>query len=126
MSLIDYAGAGILPGMFTACTKLERVTDDGSDGQFGYDARYVDGAGFDAMLIKVKDAATQVAERKGLKRQYTVVVKRGISLRQNDVFRRESDGMVFIVTGTTTDGEAPDPSTIQIAKTTAEEWVMPT
>ena len=124
MSAMDYAGAGILPGLFTACTRLERAS--AGDGQFGGVARYEDGEGFDAALIKVKDAATQVAERKGLKRQYTVVVKRGVSLRQNDVFRRESDGMVFIVTGTTTDGEAPDPSTIQIAKTTAEEWVMPT
>jgi len=125
MSAINYAGAGILPDMFTACTMLDVVTDSASDGKFGSRAHYADGATFYAYLRKDTSPEALVAERNGPHEQYTVVVGAGVTLKHGDVFRRESDGATFRVNGATVDGAAPAASTIQIAKTTAERWDPP-
>ena len=125
MSLIDYAGAGILPGMFTICTMLDKITGNRPDGQGGVIETWADGASFDALILKNTTTEAQIAERQGLREFYTVVVKRGIPLKYQDVFRRESDGATFRVTSNPKDSEAPDPSTIQIAKVTAERWEVP-
>ena len=125
MSGITYAGAGILPGMFVPCHRMVRNAQEPSDGKFGFKATYTEGEAFDAMLRKDSSPTMQVAERQGPKAHYTVVVGPGVTLRHGDVFRRDSDQMAFMVNGNTIDGEAPAASTIQIAKTTAEEWVIP-
>ena len=126
MSATGYAGAGILPNQFVSCHRMVRSADPPSDGKFGFGGKYAEGAQFDAMLRKDSNPVVQVADRQTSKRQYTVVVGPGVTLRHGDIFRRDADRAAFIVTGDSIDGEAPAASTIRIAKTTAEEWVMPT
>lgn len=125
MSLIDYAGAGILPGMFTQCTMLDKTTSNRPDGRGGMIETWADGAKFDALILKNTTTEAQIAERQGIRELFTVVVKRGTPLKYQDAFRRDSDGMTFRVTSNPRDSEAPDPSTIQIAKVTAERWEVP-
>lgn len=122
MSLIDYAGAGILQGMFTACTMIDKTTTNRPDGQGGMIETWADGASFDAMILKNTTTEAQIAERQSIRELYTVVVQRGTPLKHHDVFRRNSDGMTFRVTSNARDSEAPESSTIQIAKVTAEPW----
>ena len=126
MSAIDYAGAGILRDRFVPCHRLDMANGEQSDGKFGHKGSYTEGRKFVAMLRKDSDPTVQVAERQGLREQYTVVVGPGVTLKHGDVFRRDSDLATFRVTGSTIDGEAPAASTVQIAKTTAERWEVPT
>ena len=123
MSLINFAGPGIFGDMFEDCVMMDRTTQ--SDGAFGMKEVWVPGAPFQAMLRKDNSTEAQIAERQGMSAFYTVVVRRGIPLKHQDVFRRESDGTTFRVTGSTVDNEAPDASTVQIAKVTAERWDIP-
>ena len=123
---VTFAGAGILPEMFVPCHKMDRTAEPASDGKFGFNATYTEGEAFEAMLRKDSNPVVQVADRQTSKRQYTVVTGPGVTLRHGDIIRRDSDQQAFKITGDTIDGEAPEASTIQIAKTTAEEWVIPT
>lgn len=123
MSLIDFAGPGIFGDMFENCVMLDRTTR--SDGAFGMKEVWVPGASFQAMLRKDNSTEAQIAERQGMSEIYTVVVRKGLPLKHQDVFRRESDGATFRVTGSTVDNEAPDASTVQIAKVSAERWDIP-
>lgn len=112
--------------MMESCTLLyERSINGGSDGQGGIDYTWEDGASFKAKLIKSGSPEVKIAERQGLKEQYTVVVPAGVTLRHQQVFRRDSDKATFRVTGSTIDNVAPEWSSVQIAKTTAERWEVP-
>ena len=73
-----------------------------------------------------KDNSTEalIAEKQGVSEIYTVVVQKGTVLEYHDVFRRLSDGAVFRVTSNITDNEAPNASTVRIAKVTAERWEL--
>ena len=66
-----------------------------------------------------------LAEQQGVSEQYSVVVRSGVPLDFHDVFKRLRDGATFRVTGYARDSEAPAASTVQIAKVTAERWVIP-
>lgn len=115
MSLID--------SMSTACTMLDRTTQ--SDSVFGMVTTYRDGAKFRAAIGKDSSMEARLAEKQGVTEVYSVIVKRGFPLQYHDVFRRDSDGAIFRVTSNITDSEAPDVSTVQIGKVTAERWVLP-
>ena len=66
-----------------------------------------------------------VAEKLGVTEVYTVVTAKGFGLAYHDVFRRNSDGQVFRVTGNQRDSEAPEASTVRIGKVSAERWELP-
>ena len=122
MSLMDnFGNIGIMRGMLETCTMIDKTTRP--DGQFGFKPTWVDGAQFQAMIEKNNSTEAQIAERQGVKELYTVVVQRGAPLKYQDVFRRESDGAVFRVTSNTTD--APNASTVKIARVSAERWEIP-
>lgn len=105
------------------CTMIDRRTVPDPAGGFEY--VWVDGASFEATIIKDQSLEARIAEKDGLKQVYTVVVNKGAPLVFHDVFRREKDGQVFRVTSNIKDSEAPMRSTIQIGKVTAEEYPLP-
>lgn len=84
-----------------------------------------DGATFKASITKNSTTEAIVAEKQGITEIYTVVFKKGLAIGYHDVFERLSDGQVFRVTSDAKDSEAPKASTVQIAKVTAEKWVIP-
>jgi len=108
----------------TQCTMLDKRT--APDGQGGYIQTWVDGAVFDAAIIKDSSMQARMAEKQGVTEVYTVTVSKGLPLDYHDVFRRESDGAIFRVTSNITDSETPERASFQIGQVTAERWVLPT
>ena len=84
-----------------------------------------DGAKFNAAIIKNSTIEATIAERQGITEIFTVVTRKDFELDYHDVFRRLSDGQLFRVTSASKDSEAPEASTVKIAKVTAERWKLP-
>lgn len=125
MSLLESPGGGLLLGQFfKPCHLLDETTFTVS-GLFGPQKRWVEGAALEAALLKDNSAEVKVAEASGLKELYTVVVYKPVTLKHGDVIRRDADGLTLRITGNTIDWEAPEMSTVQIAKTTAKVWDPP-
>lgn len=113
----------LLDSMMEQCRILNHIRED---DPYGSSVDYwADGATFDATIIKNSSPEVMVAEKQGISEIFTVVTRKGFQLDYHDVFRRLSDGQVFRVTSNVTDSEAPEASTIKIAKVTAEKWVLP-
>lgn len=114
----------LIESMMEGCVLLNRIRTDDPYG--GYIEAWTDGATFNAAIIKNSTTEAQIAEKQGINELFTVVTAKGFGLDYHDVFRRVSDGSIFRVTSREKDSEAPAASTVQIAKVTAERWVLPT
>jgi len=115
MSLIDT--------MKTKCTMIDKRTVP--DGQGGTTPTWVDGAEFDAAIVKDSSMQARMAEKQGVTEVYTVTTGKNVQLDFHDVFRRESDGAIFRVTSNITDSRTPRVATFQFGQVTAEKWVLP-
>lgn len=115
MSLIDT--------MKTKCTMIDKRTV--SDGQGGTETAWVDGAEFDAAIVKDSSMQARMAEKQGVTEVYTITTGKNVQLDFHDVFRRESDGAIFRVTSNITDSRTPRVATFQFGQVTAEKWVLP-
>ena len=105
------------------CLIMNRQRTD--DDMGGYAETWTEGASFKAAIIKNSTTEAQIAEKQGIDELFTVVTAKGFDLSFHDVFKRVSDGAIFRVTSNIKDSEAPDASTVKIAKVTAEKWVLP-
>ena len=114
----------LIDSMMEKCVMLDKTSRP--DGLGGFTYAWTDGAEFDATIIKQSSPTVTVAEQQGVSEQYTVVVHTGVPLDFHDVFKRVSDNATFRVTGYVRDSQAPAASSVQIAKVTAERWVIPT
>ena len=114
----------LLDSMMEQCRIMNHIRLDDNVG--GYSDTWTEGAKFDATIIKNSTTEAQIAEKQGVEELFTVVVKKGFSLAFHDVFKRVSDGQIFRVTSNVKDSEAPNASSVKIAKVTAEKWVLPT
>ena len=113
----------LLDSMMEECVLMDKVSV--SDGMGGFYYTWTDGAKFSATIIKQGSPIVTVAEQQGVNEQYNVITPTGAALDFHDVFRRVSDGAIFRVTGRIRDTQAPAASSVQIAKVTAERWVIP-
>ena len=113
----------LIQSMMEACTLLNHIRED--DGYGGTKEYWSDGATFQAAVIKNSSTEAQIAQQQGVNELFTIVIQKGFQLDYHDVFRRQSDGQTFRVTSNVADSEAPDASTVRIAKVTAERWVIP-
>lgn len=113
----------LLDSMMESCTMLDRVT--ANDGVLGFTSDWQDGATFQATIIKKDSTQERLAEKLGVTEVYTVVTAKGFGLSYHDVFRRNSDGQIFRVTGNQKDSEAPEASSVKIGKVSAERWELP-
>ena len=114
MSLIDE--------MMEACAMMDRQTV--SDGMGGFSYQWVQGATFNAAVVKNNTLEARIAEKQGVTELYTVTVGKGLNLDYHDVFKRLSDGAVFRVTSNITDSETPARATFQIGQVNAERWEL--
>lgn len=112
----------LIESMMSKCTMIDKTTS--SDGVFGIVEQWVDGASFDAAIIKNSSTETVLAEQQGVSEIFTIVVKKNTPLRYHDVFRRDSDQTYYRVTSNILDSEAPNASSVQIGKVTAERWSL--
>lgn len=113
----------LIDQMMEKCRIMNRIRVDDEYG--GYTETWSDGASFDATIIKNSTTEAIVAEKQGITEIFTVVTNKGFQLSYNDVFKRLSDNQIFRVTSNDKDSEAPEMSTVQISKVTAEKWVLP-
>lgn len=103
---------------------LNKVKVDDPVG--GYKDDYQDGVTFKAAVIKNSTTEAQIAEKNGITEIFTIVTDKSMVLEFHDVLRRASDGEIFRVTSRAVDSQAPEASTVPIAKVSAERWVLPT
>lgn len=113
----------LLDSMMEKCVILNHARVDDAYGS-SVDT-WTDGSEFDATIIKNSTTEAVIAEKQGITEVFTVVTKKSFLLDYHDVFRRVSDGQIFRVTSMAKDSEAPEASTVKIAKATAEKWVLP-
>lgn len=92
------------------------------DGEGGWTTAWVDGAAFEAAIVRDTTLAARVAEREGVSNVYTVTADADARLGFHDVFRRVGDGQVFRVTSNGDDMRTPDRATFSFEQVTAEEW----
>lgn len=112
----------LLSSMAEECRFMNHIREDDDVGSsVDY---WTEGSKFLATIVKNSTTEAVVAEREGITEIFTVVVKKGVSLDYHDVFKRLSDGQIFRVTSATKDSEAPEASTVRIARVTAEKWVL--
>ena len=103
---------------------LNKVKVDDPVG--GYKDDYQEGVTFKAAVIKNSTTEAQIAEKNGISEIFTIVTDKSMVLEFHDVLRRASDGEIFRVTSRAVDSQAPEASTVPIAKVSAERWVLPT
>lgn len=116
-------GAHLLDNFLEACTMLDRTRVP--DGLGGSTVAYKDGAPFRAAIVKDKSLQARVAEKQGVTEVYTVTTPPGTGLEFHEVFRRESDGATFRVTGNFTDSLPPGGATFAFEQVNAERWELP-
>ena len=95
-----------------------------SDGEGGWTTSWVEGAAFDAAIVRDTTLAARVAEKEGVSNVYTVTTDVNARLEFHDVFKRARDGQVFRVTSNGDDMKTPDVATFQFEQVSAEEWVL--
>ena len=108
--------------MMEDCIMMDRRTI--SDGLGGFSHEWVEGANFRAAVIKDNTMNARVAEKQGVTEVYTVTVDKGVRLEYHDVFKRESDGLIFRVTSNIRDSESPRVATFAIGQVSAERWEL--
>ena len=113
----------LIESMMEECRILNHIRVDDPYGSTV--DTWSDGAKFDATIIKNNTTEATIAERQGITEIFTVVTRKSFLLDYHDVFRRLSDGQIFRVTSMSKDSEAPEASTVKIAKVTVEKWVLP-
>lgn len=113
----------LIDTMKEACTMLDKQTV--SDGMGGFKTRWVDGATFQAAIIKDNTIQARVAEKQGVTEVYTVTVDKSLPLAFHDVFRRDSDGATFRVTSNIVDSKTPKVASFQFGQVSAERWELP-
>ena len=113
----------LIEAMMVPCLRYEQSA--AADGVLGRAGGWHPTVPFKATIIKNAMNEEQRAEQPAVKETFTIVVQKGFRLTYKDVFQRQSDGQLFIVTGNSLDSEAPEASTIQIGKVTAERWELP-
>lgn len=95
-----------------------------SDGEGGWTTSWVEGAAFDAAIVRDTTLAARVAEKEGVSNVYTVTTDVNAHLEFHDVFKRTRDSQVFRVTSNGDDVRTPDMATFQFEQVSAEEWVL--
>ena len=107
----------------TNCTKQSKSTV--SDGQGGVVTTWATGDTFKAAIVKNSTAVERVAEKQGVKASYTVTTPADVMLQFHDIFKRNADNKMFIVTSNSVDSKPPQVASFAFNQVSAEEWDKP-
>lgn len=114
----------LIDAFMTDCVMMDRQT--ASDGLGGFTRTWVEGAAFQAAIVKDNTMQARVAEQQGVTELYTVTVSESLVLDFHDVFKRLEDGAVFRVTSNVTDSRPPSVASFHFGQVTAERWELTT
>lgn len=106
----------------TKCVLLNKVKT--SDGMGGYTTSWVDGAQFDAAIVKDSTTDNVLAEKEGVTETFTVTVDRNLGLEYHDVFKRNEDGAIFRVTSYEVDSQTPTVASFTFGQVKAVRWEL--
>lgn len=112
----------LIDAYMTECVMMDKQTV--ADGLGGFIRSWVEGATFQAAIVKDSTMEARVAEKQGVTQLYTVTVSKTLDIDYHDVFKRKSDGAVFRVTSNVTDSKTPSVATFQFGQVTAERWEL--
>lgn len=105
-----------------ACVMMDKVSTPDGIGGFTYD--WVEGAPFEAAIVKNNTLQAKIAEKEGVTELYTITFPETLPLGFHDVLKRVSDGAVFRVTSNVTDSKPPSVATFHFGQVSAERWVL--
>lgn len=104
----------------TDCTFMNKAIQD--DGYGGYTTTWTDGATFKAAIVLNSSLEARIAEAQGVKNVYTITTSKAITLKQNDVIKRNEDEKIFRITSDGTDNKTPNSAGLDMRNVSAEEW----
>lgn len=112
----------LIDAFMTDCVMMDKQTV--SDGLGGFTRTWVEGAAFQAAIVKDNTMEARVAEKQGVTELYTVTVSKSLGIEYHDVFKRISDGAVFRATSNVVDSKTPSVASFQFGQVTAERWEL--
>lgn len=92
------------------------------DGYGGVITKYVEGA--EILVAYSFNTSTQarIAAVQGTDNRFTLLTKRSVILRYNDIVKRDRDGKYFRVTSDGDDNRTPKAAGLDLRAVEAEEW----
>ena len=113
---------GLLDEAMEDCTMIDRRTV--SDGYGGFEAYYTDGAPFVCATTLDTSMQARIAQKQGVTNLYTATTKKNVNLRPQDMFRREKDGKIFIVTSDGSDKVTPPSAGLDMRVVSCKEYTV--
>ncbi|MDE6789846.1 MAG: hypothetical protein K2J47_11100 [Ruminococcus sp.] len=95
------------------------------DGQGGFDINWTEGIEFQAYARLDNSIQSKIAEKLGVTSLYTITTNKNVTLENNDVIKRKSDGKFFRITSNGDDNKTPDGASLNMRQVSAELWVLP-
>lgn len=92
------------------------------DGVGGVTTQYVVGAGIDVAYSFNSSTQARVAAVQGANNRFTLLTKRSVILRYNDIVKRDRDGKYFRITSDGDDNRTPKAAGLDLRAVEAEEW----
>ena len=89
-----------------------------TDGFGGWVWKWGDGIEFQGLYRQDQSTEMRIAEAQGISSIGTFITGMNIPIEENDVIRRESDGLYFKITGKPV--MSPEPATVKIQRMNAE------
>ena len=108
----------LIEAMLTDCVMMEATHTP--DGLGGFSTDWARGRPFRAAIVRDGETETREAQKSGVRERYAVTTEPGVRLGYHAVFMRESDGMLFRVTGSGADRRPPRVATFDFAQFSAE------
>ena len=90
------------------------------DGLGGLTWTLMDGATFRAGISTDSSTEAKIAEKKGMKKIYTIVTPQTVVLEQNDRVKRVMDGKLYRITSDSADMTTPGVSDMKFSQVSAE------
>ena len=97
----------------------------GPDGYGGVTTRWIQGAPIEVAYGFDSSTEARIASQQGTKNRFTLVTKKTVLLRFQDVVKRARDGKTFRVTSDGDDNATPELSPLTLRAVEAEEWKIP-
>ncbi len=95
------------------------------DGEGGFITDWNEGVEFQAHARLDNSIQAKIAEKQGVTSLYTITTNKSITLENNDVIKRKSDGKFFRITSNGDDNKTPESAGLDMRQVSAELWVLP-
>lgn len=110
----------LLDQAMEACHIMDKTTQP--DGYGGVVTTYVEGAAIKAAFAFDMSTQGRVANVQGAKDTCTVTTRKSVVLQSGDVIKRDSDGMLFMITTNGNDYKTPDSADLNSRAVKAKVW----